>query len=734
MNRWIVVCVAMILSHALRAEIVLTQGMGLSQPGNSRSPIRKDAVEYSLLTGAGLNSLPWGLVKSNADGYFEGQFTQSGYALFEVPSDQEKVMFLEATGNGMVYVNGQPHAGDIYLFGYHSVPVLLKKGQNQLLFALGRGRFQAKLIDVAKPVSFDLRDATTPDIVIGQERSGMAALVVRNATNRILDQLVIRSGSFRTKVGRILPMTSKKAGFQIPFPKDGRAKIELLENGKRIDQAELNLRIRKPGESYKVTFRSKIDGSVQYYAVQPSTNPQGNQALVLSLHGASVEAIGQADAYSPKSWGTIVCPTNRRPFGFNWEDQGRLDALEVLELAKKRFSPDPSRIYLTGHSMGGHGTWQLGAHYPDQFAAIAPAAGWISYWSYAGGANFQNPTPIEVTIRRGMSPSDTLGLKENYKGLGVFILHGESDDNVPISEANTMAEALAGFHKNWQIKRVPGAGHWWDNDPEPGADAVDDIDIFNFMLRNRIPASSEVKEINFTTSDPGISDRYHWLTIEKQKIVRGVSQVNLKAQSLLRKISGTTTNVTNMTIRTDALQPGGPVTLELDGQTLTTPFAKEVVLEKGTRWRLTSKQPERFRHGFKSMFDRNFALVLDDQSSVSGWQGRFARYLMEQWRIIANGDFDVLFRNEVTPEIAKARTLIYVTNDQSLLPVGSPVIPTLATHLYKGNQIGVIFGGAAVTRLPYFTAGAHIPDVFAFGPEMLRDGSKQVQIAKFWGD
>src|SRR4029077_10978732 len=134
----------------------------------------------------------------------------------------------------------------------------------------------------------------------------------------------------------------------------------------------------------KATFISRIDGSVQYYAVNPASGPAGDArpALFLSLHGASVEAIGQADAYSPKSWGYLVAPTNRRPYGFDWEDWGRIDAIEVLTLAMNRFHTDSSRTYLTGHSMGGHGTWQVGVTFPDHFAAIAPSAGWISFASY----------------------------------------------------------------------------------------------------------------------------------------------------------------------------------------------------------------------------------------------------------------------------------------------------------------------------------------------------------------
>ena len=136
------------------------------------------------------------------------------------------------------------------------------------------------------------------------------------------------------------------------------------------------------------TFISDIDGSVQYYAVAPVKQNQKDGpslALFLSLHGAGVEATGQAAAYASKTWGHLIAPTNRRPYGFDWEDWGRMDALEVLEHAQKLYKTDPQRTYLTGHSMGGHGTWHVGATFPDRFAAIGPSAGWVSFSTYAGG-------------------------------------------------------------------------------------------------------------------------------------------------------------------------------------------------------------------------------------------------------------------------------------------------------------------------------------------------------------
>jgi len=129
-------------------------------------------------------------------------------------------------------------------------------------------------------------------------------------------------------------------------------------------------------------------------------------------------------------WGTLVAATNRRPRGFNWEDWGRLDALEVLDLAKNKFTPDPQHIYLTGHSMGGHGTWFLGATYSDKWAAIGACSGYPTLKGY-GSADGLIPdssnSPMEQLLLRSGNQSDVIKLVSNYKPLGVYILHGDSD-------------------------------------------------------------------------------------------------------------------------------------------------------------------------------------------------------------------------------------------------------------------------------------------------------------------
>jgi len=104
--------------------------------------------------------------------------------------------------------------------------------------------------------------------------------------------------------------------------------------------------VRKPGDAYRETRISHIDGSVQYHAVRAPTKVEAGKryALFLSLHGAGVAGHNQANAYAAKDDAFVVAPTNRRRFGFDWQDWGRLDALETLDWILARYPIDPDRV------------------------------------------------------------------------------------------------------------------------------------------------------------------------------------------------------------------------------------------------------------------------------------------------------------------------------------------------------------------------------------------------------
>lgn len=120
------------------------------------------------------------------------------------------------------------------------------------------------------------------------------------------------------------------------------------------------------------------------------------------------------------------------PDGERWNAE-TLNAL--LDEVISSLAVDTTRVYLTGLSMGGYGTWKLAAAYPERFAAIAPVCG-------------------------GGSLEDAWRLKE----MPVWAFHGAKDDIVPPTETERMIEALKRMG-NTQVKFTlyPDANHnSWD--------------------------------------------------------------------------------------------------------------------------------------------------------------------------------------------------------------------------------------------------------------------------------
>lgn len=734
-------------SITFAADIPFTQGKATTVRGNARTPVRIDPVESDLLGGT-LDTSKWTDVSANKDGEFGGSQFNSGYAYFEVESKTEKTMFLQAKGHSMVYVNGEPRVGDVYSFGYVSLPVQLKKGTNTFLFSVARGSFSGKLVDATKPVSFNPGDQTTPDLVKGERDKVWVAFIIRNASVNDLDNLSIEANGVTTKVPRVMGTSVRKVGFQVRPTADGKYVVNLKQDGKIVDSLPLTLRVRDKHESHKRTFVSQVDGSVQYYAVQPSTTDGAGQALFLSLHGASVEAMGQADAYSPKTWGYVVCPTNRRPYGFNWEDIGRLDALEVLELAKKQYETDPARTYLTGHSMGGHGTYHLGVLYPDKFAAIAPCSGWISYFSYANGATYPD-TEAGRALKRAMATSDTLSMKSNYFTKPIFIMHGEADDNVPVTEARNMRKELEG-HPNLYWHEEKGAGHWYDTDDEPGAGCEDYAPIFDMFAKARIPKVDEVREIEFKTPNLAVSDKCYWLRILSQQEAGSLSTVKATIFPGLRKFSVTCSNVTAFALDLSPLKGKGKVTVEVNGKTVPTvdTTGGTLVVNLGGPMNLDQSACT----GFKSVFNNHVTLVLPTHGSkaVQAWARKKARYDAEQLWYIGNGSLDVITDEEyrINPKIYAGRNLILygMGSSNSVAQEFFPEVPSTSsfgdigfkTTVANRRVVANIFGTsdsacAYADRVPLFTAGASLPDYLVLDRGYLSSGLSGVRSIGFRG-
>jgi pimeloyl-ACP methyl ester carboxylesterase len=780
-------------------EIIPGDGLIMAPAGRSgRAPIPIDAVAAQIVAGkwaapkAGDTlTLPdgptgtWEAARIGDDGWLASRALAGGYAYFAIPSDAERVMILEASGHLLGYFNGEPHAGDPYSYGYLRVPVALHKGRNDLLLMGARGRVRAKLVAPKAAAQLDTGDMTLPDLLVGGRMSTWAALPVLNATAATLDGLSIQAtlaggDTKTTALPPLLPLSTRKVGFALAGTVPGDAgdctvELKLLKTGQEnpLDTATIKLRVRKKDQSRKVTFVSDIDGSVQYYAVQPARPEEGAKgppALVLTLHGASVEAIGQADAYGGKSWAHIVAPTNRRPYGFDWEDWGRLDALEVLDKAQKSLQTDPRRTYLTGHSMGGHGAWHVGATFPERFAAIAPSAGWVSFWSYAGGVRPDKPTPTQELLLRCVNPSDTLALSRNYAQYGVYVLHGEADDNVPVGQARTMREALGKFHPDFAYYERPGAGHWWGNE------CVDWPPLFDFLSRHTLPKLDEVRKVEFVTASPGVSARSQWVTVEAQRQALKFSSVKITCDPGKRRLAGTTENVARLYLNLAPLKPGEPLTVELDGtrlEKIAWPEANGLWLARdGDQWSVTAKPsaalkgPDRCGP-FKDAFRNRMLFVYGTKGTKeeNAWSLARARYDAETFWYRGNGSVDVVPDSDPLVTAEPDRNVILYGNADSngawkALLGDSPVQVrrgrvTIGDREEKGDDLACLFlrprpgstracvGGVAgsglpgmrlTERLPYFVSGVGYPDCLVLGAEALARGSDGVRVAGFFGN
>src|SRR6185312_4972279 len=315
----------------------------------------------------------------------------------------------------------------------------------------------------------------------------------------------------------------------------------------------------------------------------------------------------------------------------DWEDVGREDALEVLDIAKKTTPHDPGRVFLTGHSMGGHGTWSIGTMYPDLFGVIAPSAGWISFWTYAGGWTPRNPTPEETIVRRSMNSGDTMDRIHNTFAEAVYVLHGSADDNVPVEQARRMRDLLQPWHPDFTYHEQPGAGHWWGNQ------CVDWPPIFDEFKTRRLDL--EENKIDFTTANPAVSSHDRWAEILQQQIQLAPSHVVLERSvgpDGSTKVIGTTENVQTLRIRLP--KNSGRLDLEVNGVrgSFDTESGGAITLRQyGDRWvpaRLSSSEKTPERSGpFKQVYANHFEFVYQTTGTPEEqrWSMDKARYDQE---------------------------------------------------------------------------------------------------------
>jgi predicted peptidase len=187
---------------------------------------------------------------------------------------------------------------------------------------------------------------------------------------------------------------------------------------------------------------------VEYLLYLPDTygqDPQQKWPLILFLHGSGEQGKGlellrlcefpKLLDQQPDFPFIVVSPLLPLEADWSWSD--RIDALAVLlDQIQATYAVDATRMYVTGLSAGGFGTWEFALRYPKRFAAIVPIA---------GGYRF----------RSDLTPENICDLKR----VPVWVFHGAQDTIVLPNQAKIMVDALQACSGEVRFTLYPEANH-----------------------------------------------------------------------------------------------------------------------------------------------------------------------------------------------------------------------------------------------------------------------------------
>jgi len=204
-----------------------------------------------------------------------------------------------------------------------------------------------------------------------------------------------------------------------------------LTDGKFASQmveGEFTKNVSEKGLKYQIKGNPKWDGKKRY-------------PLMIWLHGAgqsgddntsqsagSPRQLYNEDAQKKHPFFMLMPQCPDRAIG--WKNEVTDNLMALITDLSENLPIDKDRIYLTGSSMGGAGTWGMIAKWPDTFACAVPLCG--------GG---------------DASKAETM------KGVPIWIFHGDKDDSVPVDASRRMYAAMQGVKGNVQYTELPGAGH-----------------------------------------------------------------------------------------------------------------------------------------------------------------------------------------------------------------------------------------------------------------------------------
>jgi len=192
---------------------------------------------------------------------------------------------------------------------------------------------------------------------------------------------------------------------------------------------------KQSAHNFSKEIKVTVSSNYLLYLPKDYSESDKNFPLVLFLHGAGergddlekVKVHGLPRLINEGKEFPFVVVSPQCPEEMFWSTDVLIALLDEIEA---NYRIDKNRIYVTGLSMGGHGTWSLALAQPNRFAAIAPVCGW-------------SVPSVACTI----------------KHVPIWVFHGAKDNVVPISASEVMVERLKSCDGNVKFTVYPEANH-----------------------------------------------------------------------------------------------------------------------------------------------------------------------------------------------------------------------------------------------------------------------------------
>lgn len=225
----------------------------------------------------------------------------------------------------------------------------------------------------------------------------------------------------------------------------------------------------RPDGFVRLAYRDEVDGSPQYCRAYLPANydPAKKWPLVIQMHGynpanpayvrwwaADGRHAGFDTEFSGHQQVIYVEPHGRG--NVSYLGMGDSDVLHAIAEAKRLFNVDDDRVYLTGDSMGGWGTWNISTRHPDLFAAIAPVFGGVDYHSRMSEEELARLGPVDRFLNEKES---SWAMADGLLNMPIFVRHGDADQAVNVEYSRWAVRLLQRWGYDVRYREYPGRIH-----------------------------------------------------------------------------------------------------------------------------------------------------------------------------------------------------------------------------------------------------------------------------------